>query len=139
MGAMTEKMKPDGLPFYAICSWGKPQRLKAGRTGMGSGQFRGLPRLRSWIYCGSDGVPWHDPPRNYRDGLEDLLMRKSYGKGGKVDVPKDLMKSMTEYTLDPARSSVGATRWLMKSRHEIHVTLCARRRVNRLSMTAELN
>jgi len=106
MGAMTEKMKPDGFLFYSICSWGK------NRKPIGSGPYTDWDPVSyedyhgcgSWIYCGPDGTPVGTIRlENYRDGLEDLAYaRLSAAKGGKVEVPEDVVKSMTDYTLDPA-------------------------------------
>jgi hypothetical protein len=106
MGAMTEKMKPDGFLFYAICSWGGNRKpIESGPyTDWDPVSFEDYHGCGSWIYCGPDGVPVGTIRlENYRDGLEDLAYAKILAeKGGKVDVPEDVMKSMTDYTLDPA-------------------------------------
>ena len=107
MGAMAEKMKVDGFLFYAIASW------KDNRKPIESGPYtewnpvgwEDYHGCGSWIYCGPGGVPVPTIRlENYRDGLEDYayaqLVKQRLGTG--VEVPAEVMRSMNDFSLDPA-------------------------------------
>ena len=107
MGAMVHRMQVDGFLFYAICSWkGNRQPIETGPyTAWDPVSYEDYHGCGSWIYCGPGGVPVPTIRlENYRDGLEDLayvrLLKEK--RGIDLPVPEDVMKSMTEFSLDPA-------------------------------------
>jgi hypothetical protein len=136
MGAQAAKYRPDGYLYYQIGIWnGKP--ITSGPfTDWDPRSWTDYHGDGSWTCAGPDGTPLATVRlENFRDGLEDYAYvrileeairiveaRRSPGARQKawlvkaraaVDVPSVVVKSMTEYTHDPAviyawRNRVGA-------------------------------
>ncbi|MFO7974733.1 MAG: DUF4091 domain-containing protein [Candidatus Hydrogenedentota bacterium] len=128
MGAMTAKYRPDGFLYYALSRWANNDEpiTKGPFTNWNPASFKDNNGDGS-IFCpGPDGVPIPTIRlENFRDGLEDyayveILEERLAGKraawqtpteGQKqileqaeaaLAVPEALVKSMTEYSRDPA-------------------------------------
>jgi len=121
MGAMTAKERPDGFLYYQISIWNSQKPITSGpfadwtprswTTYHGDG---------AWTCVGPDGTPLPTQRlENFRDGLEDFayvclledLVKRQAAKPATpwveaskaaLSVPEDLVKSMTEYSRDPA-------------------------------------
>lgn len=119
MGAMTQRMKPDGFLYYQISLWNSTRTLTDGpftswraRT---CAMFNGDG---AWTCCGPDGKPLATLRlENFRDGLDDLaycrLLEKklaarpsdgtwSAAARAALAVPVTVMDSMTNFTYRPA-------------------------------------
>ena len=128
MGAMTAKYRPDGFLYYQLTLWQMTKPVgtdpftewnpQSWRTSHGDG---------SWVCTDKDGLPVPTIRlENYRDGLEDyayirLLEEAARIKESRKDalsdaerrwlaeaknalnVPKELVTSLTEYSRDSAR------------------------------------
>ena len=109
MGAMTAKYRPDGYLYYAVANWNAKRPIE-------SGPFTEWVALSlppdfngdgCWVGVGPDGIPLSTLRlENFRDGLEDFAYVKLLeGCGEEAGVPDELVSSVTEYALDPAKLS----------------------------------
>ena len=118
LGAEAARMQSDGLLYYQTSVWNAERPID------GASAYTDWP-ARSWTTingdgcltaCGPGGMPMATLRlENYRDGLEDYayaaMLRRAaaarpdakWASAAKslADVPESVMKSMTEYTLDP--------------------------------------
>ena len=118
LGAEAARMQPDGLLYYQTSVWNAERPID------GASAYTDWP-ARSWTTingdgcltaCGPGGMPMATLRlENYRDGLEDYayaaMLRRAaaarpdakWASAAKslADVPESVMKSMTEYMLDP--------------------------------------
>ena len=131
MGAMAQRMKPDGFLYYRTARWRSPRCIEngpftdwlvhPGKEGVANGDGY-------LTYVGPDGVPLPSIRlENFRDGLEDYAYAKLLAeKLGEVEssfskatedkssenwmrrakaalaVPREVMDTMTNFTDDPA-------------------------------------
>ncbi|NLX96525.1 MAG: DUF4091 domain-containing protein [Rhodopirellula sp.] len=126
MGAMTAKYRPDGFLYYQISIWNSQRPIESGPfTAWDPRSWTSYHGDGSWTCVGPDGTPLSTIRlENFRDGLEDYAyfrileatvakvessdeQRRRYDawlKAAKplLVVPAEVVKSLTEYTRDPA-------------------------------------
>lgn len=126
MGAMTAKYRPDGFLYYQISIWNSKKPIEGGPfTDWDPRSWTGYHGDGSWTCVGPDGTPLATIRlENFRDGLEDYAyarllddqvnrvekssalreQKAAWLKSAKalLAVPAEVLKSKTEYTLDPA-------------------------------------
>ena len=118
MGAQTVRMRPDGFLYYQTAKW-NAQRPISGKSAFTDWVARSWTTYNgdgSWLCCGPNGIPLSTIRlENFRDGLEDLsyarLLEKKLSADPKaswaaearmlLNVPSDLMESMSNYNDDP--------------------------------------
>jgi len=128
MGAMTARQRPDGFLYYQISIWNSRQPVTSGPfTDWDPRSWTTYHGDGSWTCVGPGGTPLPTIRlENFRDGLEDYayvlhlerLARQCESKGialsaterqwlaeakNALAVPAELVKSMTEYSRDPAK------------------------------------
>jgi len=128
MGAMTAKYRPDGFLYYQISLWQRTKPIKSGPyTNWTARSYKDYHGDGSWVCMREGGLPVPTIRlENYRDGLEDyayvrLLEEAVYIRQAQdmalspeesawlarakaaLEVPGDLVVSLTEYSRDPAR------------------------------------
>jgi len=121
MGAMTQRYQPDGFLYYATTMWGTNDHpIEDGPyTDWNPASYRINNGDGSWFCAGPDGPLTTIRFENFRDGLEDyeyycLLARKIQEARARgvadrrlkraealLEVPGELVTSLTEYTRDP--------------------------------------
>lgn len=124
MGAMAQRVKPQGFLYYAIAKWNvsRPMGCEPFTTwnpaGICHDDSRAYDGDGVWAYCGPMGVPVPTLRlENFRDGIEDynyaqILTRRYEAHADKadawarearrlLDVPASVMESITNYTDDP--------------------------------------
>ena len=105
MGAMTQKYRPDGFLYYQCAIWNAAHCITAGPyTDWNPQSFRSYNGDGSWMCAGPGGTPLSTIRlENFRDGLEDLAYTRLLEKktGRVTQVPEALVKSLTEFALDP--------------------------------------
>lgn len=119
MGAQTVRMRPDGFLYYEISIWNMARPISRGPfTDWNPRSWTTYHGDGSWTCMGPGGMPLATQRlENFRDGLEDYayalelerrLTRCSAPDGdwakrarALLDVPQDVMVSMTDYTDDP--------------------------------------
>jgi hypothetical protein len=105
MGAMTAKMRPDGFLYWEIAYWNSRRPISGGPFTSWDCTRRRFHGDGSWVCCGPGGMPLSTQRfENFRDGLEDFAYVKLFEKktGRTVEVPGELVRSMEDYTDDPA-------------------------------------
>lgn len=119
MGAATWKYQPDGYLYYRVAGWGYNDRPIAGGpyTEWLPRYHPGLPDGDGMLICaGPDGPLTTVRLENVRDGIEDYeywwvlrdlaerLPDRAQETGAEelLDVPETLLKSVTEYSEEPA-------------------------------------
>ena len=120
MGAETTRMRPDGFLYYQITLWNSPRCITSGPfTDWDPRSWTRYHGDGSWTCVGPGGRPLPTVRlENFRDGLEDyayacLLERRLGARARKDDawakcarellaVPNDVMRSMDQFTDDPA-------------------------------------
>jgi hypothetical protein len=127
MGAMTAKYRPDGFLYYQISIWNSRRPIARGPfTDWDPRSWTTYHGDGSWTCVGPDGTPLPTIRlENFRDGLEDYayfcvlehLVRRYEAKSAglsaeqqawltesraALQVPESLVKSMAEYSRDPA-------------------------------------
>lgn len=125
MGAMTAKYRPDGFLYYETSIWNSAPIESGPYTEWDPRSWTTYHGDGSWTCMGPDATPLPTIRlENFRDGLEDYAYYRileatiakvkaapSLGKAevewllqaeGLLDVPEDLVKSMTDYSRDPA-------------------------------------
>ena len=124
MGAMTAKYRPDGFLYYQISIWNSEEGIDSGPfTDWNPRSWTTYHGDGSWTCVGPDGTPLPTIRlENFRDGLEDyayaLVLEQTVKAVEKdsekrrqeaewltrartlLSVPDEVVKSMTEYTLD---------------------------------------
>jgi hypothetical protein len=128
MGAMTARQRPDGFLYYQISIWNSRRPINTGPfTDWDPRSWTTYHGDGSWTCAGPDGTPLPTIRlENFRDGLEDYayvlhlerLVQQCGSKGDALSaaekqwlaeakqslaVPEELVKSMTEYSRDPAK------------------------------------
>lgn len=126
MGAMTAKYRPDGFLYYQISIWNSPPITSGPFTDWNPRSWTTYHGDGSWTCLGPDGTPLPTLRlENFRDGLEDYVyfrileatiakveaspelrsQRAAWLEKSKalLEVPDDVVKSLTEYTHDPAK------------------------------------
>lgn len=105
MGAMAQKYRPDGFLYYQCAIWNSRKCITGGPyTDWDPLSFKRYHGDGSWTCAGPGGMPLETIRlANFRDGLEDLAYARLLEKrtGREVDVPSSVVKSQTEYTVDP--------------------------------------
>ena len=121
MGAMTQRMRPDGFLYYQTAIWNSARPILSGPyTDWVAQSWCGHNGDGAWTAVGPDGIPLPTVRlENFRDGLEDLayarilesLLEERGGADGDdawaadarkaLEVPRAVMRSMTDYTNDP--------------------------------------
>jgi hypothetical protein len=127
MGAMTAKQRPDGFLYYQISIWNARTPITRGPfTDWEPRSWTTYHGDGSWTCVGPDGTPLPTVRlENFRDGLEDYayavlletIVREREAKRAPLTaaeqewlaeakaalaVPETLMKSMTDYSREPA-------------------------------------
>ena len=125
MGAQTAKYRPDGFLYYAMAIWHSKRCIESGPfTDWEPRSFEAYHGDGSWVCAGPDGIPVPTIRlENFRDGLEDYAYAKlleeklrirGTGNGERgtdewisrakaaLDVPREVVDSMTNYTDNPA-------------------------------------
>ncbi|HNY26597.1 MAG TPA: DUF6067 family protein [Candidatus Sumerlaeota bacterium] len=128
MGAMSVRMRPDGFLYYQTSIWNSRKPIESGPfTDWEPISWTTFHGDGSWICVGPDGRPLPTVRlENFRDGLDDYAYaiqlekrireteklpadglnadRKQWLQDAKqaLPVPEALMKSLTEFSLDPA-------------------------------------
>jgi hypothetical protein len=128
MGAMTAKQRPDGFLYYSLTMWNKNKPIDTGPfTEWNPVSWTTYHGDGSWFCSGPDGKPVPTIRlENFRDGLEDFayacvleeIIRQrekteaaltaqdkqwlSEAKAA-LPVPEALVKTMSEYSRDPAQ------------------------------------
>ncbi len=127
MGAMTAKQRPDGFLYYQISIWNSRKPIESGPfTDWNPRSWTTYHGDGSWTCVGPDGTPVPTIRlENFRDGLEDYayavilenLIRQREAKESSLNtderqwlarakaalpVPETLVKTMTNYSNDPA-------------------------------------
>lgn len=129
MGAMTAKQRPDGFLYYEISIWNSRHPITSGPfTDWDPHSWTTYHGDGSWTCVGPDGIPVPTVRlENFRDGLEDYAWfrileetlraataenstdpgRKRWAEEAKaaLTVPEELVRSMTDYSRDPAKLS----------------------------------
>ena len=128
MGAMTAKQRPDGFLYYQISIWNSRKPITSGPfTDWDPRSWTTYHGDGSWTCVGPDGTPLPTIRlENFRDGLEDyayaiileeiIRQREASAKAltpadkewltnakAALPVPGTLVKSMTEYSTEPAQ------------------------------------
>jgi hypothetical protein len=128
MGAMTAKYRPDGFLYYQISIWNSRRPITSGPfTDWDPRSWTTYHGDGSWTCVGPDGTPLPTIRlENFRDGLEDYayvrvlehLVRRCEAQPAELSaerkawlaeakaallVPESLVKSMSEYSRDPAQ------------------------------------
>lgn len=128
MGAMTAKQRPDGFLYYQISIWNSRKPITTGPfTDWDPRSWTTYHGDGSWTCVGPDGAPLPTIRlENFRDGLEDYayavileaLIRRRENQATTftateqawldeakraLPVPGALVKTMTEYSRDPAQ------------------------------------
>ena len=128
MGAMTARQRPDGFLYYQISIWNSRHPISSGPfTDWDPRSWTTYHGDGSWTCVGPDGTPLPTLRlENFRDGLEDyayavlledaIRRREAEGAGltpagqqwlaeakTALAVPESLLKSMKEYSREPAR------------------------------------
>lgn len=128
MGPMTAKYRPDGFLYYQISIWNSRRPITAGPlTDWDPRSWTSYHGDGSWTCVGPDGTPLPTIRlENFRDGLEDyayfcllehLVRQVESAPGGStaaqqawltearaaLPVPETLVKSIGEYSRDPAQ------------------------------------
>jgi hypothetical protein len=125
MGAMTSKYRPDGFLYYQISIWNSRKPIERGPfTDWDPRSWTTYHGDGSWTCVGPKGTPLPTIRlENFRDGLEDYAYfrmleatvakveastelrtrRADWLKDAKarLEVPPDVVTSLTEYTRDP--------------------------------------
>lgn len=120
MGAMTARQRPDGFLYYQISIWNSRRPIASGPfTDWDPRSWTTYHGDGSWTCVGPDGAPVPTIRlENFRDGLEDfgavrVLEDLAQARGAAdagwaaaakaaIAVPESLVKSMTDYSRDPA-------------------------------------
>lgn len=126
MGAMTTKQRPDAFLYYQISIWNSRKPISAGPfTDWDPRSWTTYHGDGSWTCVGPDGTPVPTIRlENFRDGLEDyayaIILEAIVREREKatslnaeqkkwladaqaaLKVPESLVKSMTDYSRDPA-------------------------------------
>ena len=119
MGAMSQRMKPDGFLYYNIATWNSLRPISDGPyTDWTARTWCGYNGDGAWTAVGPGGMPLATIRlENFRDGVEDLAYAKELerrlAKHGADDdwakaarealaVPASVMDTMVNYTSDPA-------------------------------------
>ena len=127
MGAMTAKQRPDGFLYYQISIWNSRKPITSGPfTDWDPRSWTTYHGDGSWTCVGPDGMPLPTIRlENFRDGLEDYayalileeIIRRRTAQAEPltatdkqwladarqaVSVPEPLVKSMTDYSREPA-------------------------------------
>lgn len=126
MGAATARMRPDGFLYYETALWNSPRCITSGPfTDWNPRSYQRWHGDGSWTCVGPGGMPLPTIRlENFRDGLEDYAyalelerrlkqIEAKKLKVGNADawihrarallaVPDGVMKSMTQFTGDPA-------------------------------------
>jgi hypothetical protein len=127
MGAMTAKQRPDGFLYYQISIWNSRQPITGGPfTDWDPRSWTTYHGDGSWTCVGPDGTPLPTIRlENFRDGLEDyaytvileeIIRRREASAASRTAsaiawlnearavllVPPALVKSMTEFSREPA-------------------------------------
>jgi hypothetical protein len=128
MGAMTVKQRPDGFLYYQVSIWNSRKPITSGPfTDWDPRSWTTYHGDGSWTCVGPDGTPLPTIRlENFRDGLEDYayaiileeIIRQREGSAkaltpadqewltnaeAALPVPGTLVKSMTEYSTEPAQ------------------------------------
>jgi hypothetical protein len=126
MGAMTASQRPDGFLYYQISIWNSQKPITSGPfTDWDPRSWTTYHGDGAWTCVGPEGKPLPTVRlENFRDGLEDYAYavileeisreasahaltgaQKEWLTKAKaaLQVPEALVKSMTEYSRDPAR------------------------------------
>lgn len=128
MGAMTARQRPDGFLYYQIGIWNSQRPITQGPfTDWDPRSWTSYHGDGSWTCAGPDGTPLPTIRlENFRDGLEDYayavileaIVRRREAQSSPLtsqqrgwlalakatlQVPHDLMQSMTDYSRDPAK------------------------------------
>ena len=128
MGAMTAKYRPDGFLYYQTSLWQAKEPIRKGPfTNWDPRSYRDAHGDGSWLCMSEGGLPVPTIRlENYRDGLEDYAyvrileeaIRRKEFKGAALteverrwltaarvalQVPVDLVASLTEFSRDPER------------------------------------
>jgi hypothetical protein len=128
MGAMTAKQRPDGFLYYQVSIWNSRKPITSGPfTDWDPRSWTTYYGDGSWTCVGPDGTPLPTIRlENFRDGLEDyayaiileeiIREREASAKAltpadkewltnakAALSVPGTLVKSMTEYSTEPAQ------------------------------------
>jgi hypothetical protein len=128
MGAMTAKYRPDGFLYYQTSLWHAKEPIKTGPfTNWDPRSYRDAHGDGSWLCMREGGLPVPTIRlENYRDGLDDYAyvrileeaIRRKEFKGAALtemerrwlteakvalQVPGDLVASLTEFSRDPER------------------------------------
>lgn len=104
-GAMAARERPDGFLYYELAFWNSPRPIAGGPfTDWEPASIERYHADGSWVCCGPGGMPLSTQRfENFRDGLEDFayvrLVEEKTGR--KVEVPADVMRSMTDFTDSP--------------------------------------
>ena len=126
MGAMTTKYRPDGFLYYQTSLWKAKEPIKTGPfTNWDPQSYRDAHGDGSWLCMREGGLSVPTIRlENYRDGLEDYayarileeVVRLKERKGeslsqterqwlvearAALEVPRDLVTSLTEFSRDP--------------------------------------
>lgn len=126
MGAMTAKQRPDGFLYYQISIWNSRRPITSGPfTDWEPRSWTNYHGDGSWTCVGPDGAPLPTIRlENFRDGLEDyaytvileaIVRQRQQATSPSAEqqqwladaqaalkVPESLVRTMTEYTGDPA-------------------------------------
>ncbi|NLC57786.1 MAG: DUF4091 domain-containing protein [Armatimonadetes bacterium] len=125
MGAMTAKYRPDGFLYYQISIWNSGPIERGPFTNWDPRCWPTYHGDGSWTCLGPDGTPLPTIRlENFRDGLEDYAYFRILEETVKkveaspdlrarqanwlaqareaLQVPEEVVKSLTEYTYDPA-------------------------------------
>jgi hypothetical protein len=128
MGAMTAKQRPDGFLYYQVSIWNSRKPITSGPfTDWDPRSWTTYHGDGSWTCVGPDGTPLPTIRlENFRDGLEDyayatileaiIRQREASAQAltpadkewltnakAALPVPGTLVKSMTEYSTEPAQ------------------------------------
>ena len=128
MGAMTAKQRPDGFLYYQVSIWNSRKPIASGPfTDWDPRSWTTYHGDGSWTCVGPDGTPLPTIRlENFRDGLEDYayavileeIIRQREASAstlnateeewltdakGALPVPDTLVKSMTDYSHEPAQ------------------------------------
>jgi hypothetical protein len=125
MGALTAKYRPDGFLYYQISIWNSEKPITSGPfTDWDPRSWTTYHGDGSWTCVGPDGTPLPTIRlENFRDGLEDYAYFRLLEDAGAqveaspelrnqkaewlnearslLEVPADVVKSLTEFTQDP--------------------------------------
>ena len=107
MGAQAVKYRPDGFLYYQVSIWNSLECISGPDT-FTTWEPRSWTRFHgdgSWFCCGPEGRPSATVRiENFRDGLEDYAYALEYERvtGRQAEVPPEVVKSVYQYTDDPA-------------------------------------